>query len=54
MTNSIMPTKPKLTKLEKFVYNNVGRYDFDELATQLNRTRQAITAAFNRALVKMA
>lgn len=47
-------TKPKLTKLEQFVYTNASVYSFDEMATQLNRTRQAISAAFNRAATKLA
>lgn len=45
----------KLTKLEKFVYENVNNDDsLEELAGQLKRPIRSITAAFNRACRKVA
>ena len=45
-------TKTKLTKLEKYVYGHSATESFEQMATDLNRSVQAISAAFNRAVIK--
>jgi len=44
----------KLTKLEKYVYNHAAIESFHQIASDLNRTVQSVSAAFNRACIKTA
>jgi hypothetical protein len=45
--------KNKLTKLESYVYNHAATESFHQIASDLNRTVQSISAAFSRAAIKM-
>jgi DNA-binding CsgD family transcriptional regulator len=45
----------KLTKLESYVYRHFGAGEsLEEIAADLNRTVQSVSAAFNRACRKSA
>lgn len=45
----------KLTKLESYVLNHFGAGEsFEEIASDLNRSVQSVSAAFNRACRKTA
>jgi hypothetical protein len=45
--------KNKLTKLEKYVYNHFATESLEQIASDLNRTVQAVSAAFSRAARKL-